>query len=201
MASFPSNVLEAAAVESLLRMNAEQLNRDECDGASDVLFGIYSAGINVKESNKIANRSGMDFYRPKGNLSIPLSTPDDADYLSPLQCYIRKHCVEYFEATDADNSNSSSKHKQQRGRRTPIVIGRVGIRCVFCKDCPFSQRASQSTAFPSNLEKIYSSVVVSTHIVALRIHVLSLLFSFTDSSPTSFFRTEDVAMPPCTPMP
>ena len=45
--------------------------------------------------------------------------------------------------------------------RTPIVAGRVGIRCVYCKQLPFNERASQSTAFPSNLDKIYSAVVVS----------------------------------------
>ena len=180
MASFPSNVLEAAAVESLLRMNAEQLNRDERDGASDLLFAIYSAEMNIKESPKTAYRSKTD-SEAKGDLSIPLSSPEDVDYLSPLQCYIRKHCVEYFEATDTDSPNSSSKHKQQRGRRSPIVIGRVGIRCVFCKNCPLSERASQSTAFPSNLEKIYSSVVVSNHFVAIRMQryysILFLLFN------------------------
>jgi hypothetical protein len=160
----PTNsvLLEAAAVESLVRMNSEQLDRDECDAASDVLFGILS-GRSHQDPTPSGKVAGISSKSPTGGISIPLSSPEDADYLSPLQCYIRAHCVEYFEATESEgvDSKSPSKNQQQRGRRTPIVVGRVGIRCVFCKDYPFNERASQSTAFPSNLDKIYSSVVVS----------------------------------------
>lgn len=174
----PTNslLLEAAAVETLVRMNSEQIDGDECDGATDVLFEILSAGVNGRSrQNPTPSDHVASFKSSTGGMSIPLSSPDDADYLSPVQCYIRAHCVEYFEATESEGADpkSQSKNQQQRGRRTPIVVGRVGIRCVFCKDCPFHERASQSTAFPSNLDKIYSSVVVSASCAHCRIFMHS----------------------------
>jgi hypothetical protein len=156
MSSFTTNLNEQAAAACLVRMNSQQLNHDECDGASDVLFHIYSemSGESLRPTNEIK------LFKPTTeSLAMPLASPKDADFLSPLQIYIRQHCVEYFEATELEDES-----KQQRGRRSPIVFGRVGIRCVFCKHSPDNERASQSTAFPSNLEKIYSSVVVSVSI-------------------------------------
>lgn len=164
MASSTNSLLEAAAIQSLLHMNRERLNRTERDGASDVLFSIY-AGLDrrITSNEESTCTNNITPFKPTtDNASIPLSSPADADSLSPLQCYIRSHCVEYFEATESEGADSTSKNQQQRGRRTPIVVGRVGIRCVFCKDCPFNKRASQHSAFPSNLDKIYSSVVVSS---------------------------------------
>lgn len=157
------DLLEAAAIECLRGLNSELLNRDELDGASDVLFSIYADLDGRRTANAVATYTNNDtpFEPTRNSTSIPLSSPDDEEFLSPVQCYIRSHCVEYFEATEAEGADSASKHQQQRGRRSPIVVGRVGIRCVFCKNCPFNERASQSTAFPSNLDKIYSSVVVS----------------------------------------
>ena len=112
-------MLEASAVASLVRMNDEQLNHHEFDGASDMLFNILYAEMNaveeVVESNEIKHLNTMTKC---DLLPTPLSSPEDSNYLSPLQCYIRENCVEYFEATGADiDCKSSSKSQQQRGRR------------------------------------------------------------------------------------
>ena len=58
--------------------------------------------------------------------SMKLSLEDsDREWLSELNCYIRKSCIEVFSA-DAEDVKASSK----RGR---IVLNQVGLRCVFCK--------------------------------------------------------------------
>lgn len=125
-----------------------------------MLFHIYSEMSGESLPPKDSATNEIQLSKPTTeSLAMPLASPKDADFLSPLQIYIRQHCVEYFEATELEDES-----KQQRGRRSPIVFGRVGIRCVFCKHSPDNERASQSTAFPSNLEKIYSSVVVSVSI-------------------------------------
>ena len=87
---------------------------------------------------------------------IPLSTSTDPQNLPNLQCYIRSTCVEYFAYNPATDGGSP-----QRGRRSKIEEGRVGIRCVFCKDLSYENRWNQSVAFPNGLDKIYSAVVVS----------------------------------------
>ena len=51
---------------------------------------------------------------------------------------IRSNCIEYFTA-------STDEHG--RGRQTPVSEGRVGIRCVFCKDEPKHEQASQACTF------------------------------------------------------
>jgi hypothetical protein len=82
-------------------------------------------------------------------LPMSLFTPRDSDFLSPLQCYIRKN-IEFF-AADANGSGYVAK-----GRQTPITSGRVGIRCLYCKHA--TKRATQSTSFPKQIDKIYSAV-------------------------------------------
>ena len=81
-------------------------------------------------------------------LPMPLSTPNDAQFLSPLQCYIRQHCVEFFVVENGQDYVA-------KGRQTQITSGRVGIRCVFCKW--ETKRASQSTSFPAKIDKLYSA--------------------------------------------
>lgn len=82
-------------------------------------------------------------------LPMSLFTPRDPDFLSPLQCYIRKNCIEFF-AADVSESGYVAK-----GRQTAITSGRVGIRCRFCKHA--TKRATQSTSFPKQIDKIYSA--------------------------------------------
>ena len=79
-----------------------------------------------------------------------LFTPRDSQFLSPLQCYIRNNCIEYFEAGTKNGSGYVA-----RGRQTCITAGRVGIRCRFCKHA--TERVSQSTSFPTQIDKLYSA--------------------------------------------
>lgn len=69
---------------------------------------------------------------------VAVSCPRDRDFLSPVQSYIRAHCVEYFAATSSDT-------KRARGRPSSISEGQVGVRCVFCKDADQGMRASQAS--------------------------------------------------------
>lgn len=82
-------------------------------------------------------------------LPMSLFTPSDSDFLSPLQCYIRKNCIEFFAADDNESGYVA------KGRQTPITSGRIGIRCRYCKHA--TKRATQSTSFPKQIDKIYSA--------------------------------------------
>lgn len=85
---------------------------------------------------------------------MPLSVPSDTSTLSPLHCFIRQYCVEYFTATNVHTSPDGGS--PQRGRTCPITEGRVGIRCVFCKNS--DEKAAQSTSFPGSIDQIPTSV-------------------------------------------
>lgn len=94
-----------------------------------------------------------DLCRPYPSVPVPLGLPSDSDILSPLQSYIRKNCVEVFQASVNDCI------AQPPRSRSRISVGRVGIRCAFCHSSS-ARRASQSVSFPTQMSGIYSAVVM-----------------------------------------
>lgn len=67
--------------------------------------------------------------------SCLLALPEDEENLSPLHCFMRKHCVEIFSGQD-DHI--------------------VGLRCRHCKNQ--HKRAERAVCFPSSLKNIYHSI-------------------------------------------
>ena len=185
---------EEAAASYLVGMKHQQLSQEECRVTSELCYSImFETDDSLKESQSCNADDDVSTIwvdstkRPssiQGNgitkifqMPIALAAPRDTQFLSPLQCYIRLHCTEYFVATINENSNSPSstegENYQSRsrrrsksnsfhkpGRRTPVSGGRIGIRCVFCKHSPPNERASQANSFPSKIHGIYSSVVM-----------------------------------------
>lgn len=106
--------------------------------------------VNEEDSSSEESRAD-DTTTITRKLPTPLTTSQDTAHLSPLSCFIRSTCLEYFAAPFS---------KVTPGRKAAIVEGRIGVRCVFCKHIPKIQRASQSESFPSRVEKVYSSVMM-----------------------------------------
>ena len=91
------------------------------------------------------------------NIFIPpvaLAMPSDKDWLTPLHCFVRAHCVEVFTATDSDVQFPS------KGKRKPIQIGQVGIRCPHCSStAPAKARERGSVYFPTSISSIYNATM------------------------------------------
>ena len=89
-----------------------------------------------------------------GRPPIQLYLSCNPDHLSEYQCLIRKN-IEFFEATQVD---TQSKIK---GRNKPIVLGQVGIRCIFCKHV-FNpeQRGRGSMYYPHKLTGVYQAAQI-----------------------------------------
>lgn len=82
---------------------------------------------------------------------IPLCvTKADPEWLSEMNCYIRKNCVEAFSADSEDVIKSS-----KRGR---ISLKQVGIRCVFCTHQDIEERVMSAVSYPVSSSGIYESV-------------------------------------------
>ena len=86
----------------------------------------------------------------------PLSLAEDKDWITPLHCFVRKHCVEVFTATEIDVQTPS------KGKRKPVHIGQVGIRCPHChagspQTDPNMERGS--VYYPSSLGSIYNATM------------------------------------------
>jgi hypothetical protein len=80
-----------------------------------------------------------------------LTTPEDVEYLNPLHCFVRRH-IEVFVA-EADDISAPSP-----GRKTRVVLGQVGIRCIHCARLPPKDRVKRSVCYPANVSGIYHSV-------------------------------------------
>ncbi|KAL9189982.1 hypothetical protein ACHAXT_009657 [Thalassiosira profunda] len=88
---------------------------------------------------------------------LPLITPGDEEWLTPVHCFVRSYCVEFFEATDADVAAPSL------GTRGKIRVGQVGIRCGFCGRSEAKEGKSDASrdscnVFPSVIGRIYNAV-------------------------------------------
>lgn len=80
---------------------------------------------------------------------VSLSIPEDADWLSDLDCFVRKN-LEAFCATEDD------VHSAQSDRKYPIHLGQVGIRCRHCSKNNAAR--GNAVSFPYSISGIYESV-------------------------------------------
>jgi len=92
------------------------------------------------------------------NVHFPLALPEDEEWLTPLHCFVRKYCVEAFVATNKDVAAPCM------GKRTPVSIGQVGIRCHYCSpDRLVNSDAARSrengVVYPSTVSRIYNSSI------------------------------------------
>ena len=113
------------------------------------------AGICLKsaEVQSSPDNSGMEGKRQKvsendtkaivptgacadGNHQLTLYSESDKAYLSPLACLIRSQ-IEIFTATKADVQTRAA----MGGIVQTISTGRVGVRCIHCRDRPATEQA------------------------------------------------------------
>ena len=104
-----------------------------------------------------SDNDGSILARPQVKMMppMPVSGPNDKQSLGSMQYFVRQQLVEYFAA--------DSSQLEKKGRQTAIGEGRIGVRCVFCKDLPKSEQVSQSCSFPNALSKVKSAVSMIQH--------------------------------------
>ena len=87
---------------------------------------------------------------------MPLAMPSDKDFLTALHCFVRAYCVEVFTATEQDVATPS------KGKRKPIQVGQIGIRCPHCHSYdPTNQRSRErgSVYYPTTISSIYNATM------------------------------------------
>jgi hypothetical protein len=91
------------------------------------------------------------------NEPVPLAMPSDKDWLTPLHCFVRQHCVEVFTASESDVATPS------KGKRKPIQVGQIGIRCPHCHavDSEGNSKARErgSVYYPTSISSIYNATM------------------------------------------
>ena len=91
---------------------------------------------------------------------VRLTEPDDAHWLSEMQCFSRSDLVEVFSYKEEDGLGGYA------GRKEPAV-GQVGVRCVFCKSLDPSEKPSGCIVFPESLSGLHTKV---TDMLRLHFH-------------------------------
>ncbi len=86
----------------------------------------------------------------KKHVRVLLAIPEDKDWLSDMDCYVRKN-IEVFTSTQYDVKDAAAD------RKYPIKVGQVGIRCVHCAKTPAGAR-SAAVSYPYSISGIYESV-------------------------------------------
>lgn len=84
-------------------------------------------------------------------MCLPLACPEDETALNSLHCFVRKH-LEVFAANEADIAAPAP------GRKTRVVLGQVGIRCLHCSRNQGRKRVKRAVCYPPSIECIYHAV-------------------------------------------
>jgi hypothetical protein len=83
--------------------------------------------------------------------SALLASEMDKHYLAPIHCFVRRH-VEVFAATQQDIAAPAP------GRKKPIALGQVGLRCVHCAKLPVKERVKRAICYPPSVSGVYHAV-------------------------------------------
>jgi len=145
--------------------------RDKRRGSLDLLVGAITQESEMNNNMKntkseppainsngpapgpVVSAQSADFSTIKK--PIPLGLPADKDWLTPLHCFVRLHCVEVFTATKVDVAIPT------KGKRKPIQIGQVGIRCPHChnSESGLISRERGSVYYPTSVSSIYNATM------------------------------------------
>jgi hypothetical protein len=114
--------------------------------------------VQLKDQQKIMKALAMrNEIRTIGNpqsaigLILLLAMPNDRHCLSETLCIVRNN-IEVFTATAQDIDAPAP------GRKRPVQVGQVGLRCVYCRMCP-NNRVKRAACFPSSTKRIYRAVI------------------------------------------
>jgi hypothetical protein len=82
-----------------------------------------------------------------------LAQPEDRISLSETLCVIREN-IEVFTAKVSDVEAPAP------GRKHPVVVGQVGLRCIHCTQATkSSDKVKRAVCYPSSIKRIYRTVI------------------------------------------
>ena len=92
--------------------------------------------------------------------SFPMAMDTDDERMSHYQIMVRQQ-LEFFIADKSDVESST------QGRKKPVVLGQVGIRCRHCATAAQRKRVRGAVYFPTKLDGIYqaSQNMSTTHLL------------------------------------
>ena len=148
LSSSSSAEYESTGSLSCIEQTSSGYNSDTTAPTHDASFAYNSR----QESHQVPSVASVPSTWYPGSTSLSLM--EDDDFLSPLHCFMRRYCVEAFSASPEDVA--TPRYGKSHGVR--VVVGQVGIRCLYCKQRPVGRRPERAVCFPSSLRNIYHSI-------------------------------------------
>ena len=104
-------------------------------------------------------RQVADPLPPRNHPPVCLYTRNDDEILSDYQIFVRRH-IEFFQADTAEVNTAAP------GRKKPVLLGQVGIRCRHCASLLADRRSAATVYFPSKLRGLYQAAqnIATTHL-------------------------------------
>ena len=108
-----------------------------------------------------AERSAPSSSRLAANKSTTLPMPvaathnNEERYISSLQSFVRRKCIEYFSNDNIDDDDESSLDTTN----TNTNEGRVGLRCTFCNTLAPHLRSAKSCVYPRQTASIAAAIL------------------------------------------
>jgi hypothetical protein len=133
---------------------------EEAPVPDEVAADEDSPGQLSEETNVVVLRSTEEAAKalaessnspPSPSSRIPLAIADDKEWLSDMDCFIRRN-LEVFCATEEDVEIA------REDRKYPVSVGQVGIRCIHCSIAAGAAARGPAVAYPYSINGIYESV-------------------------------------------
>ncbi len=114
--------------------------------------GRIQNGAIIENSTGEHYSSGPIHHAPtRFESRLTLDEDSDSQNLNEIHCFVRKH-IEFFAASKNDISAPAP------GRKTRVVLGQVGIRCIHCLSLPPRHRVKRAICYPPSVGGIYHAV-------------------------------------------
>jgi hypothetical protein len=85
------------------------------------------------------------------SLTLLAQQDQDSNFLNPLHVFIRNQ-IEVFTATTTELAQPAP------GRKQPIQLNQVGLRCIHCRHLPNQKRVKRATCYPTSVGRVYHSI-------------------------------------------
>jgi hypothetical protein len=105
---------------------------------------------NGGSSGPSAAAAALQYIQPGRGIVKCLSLACDVEHLSDYQILVRQQ-LELFEADERDVECNT------QGRKRPVTIHQVGLRCRHCALTPYRHRGRGAVYYPAKLEGVYQA--------------------------------------------
>lgn len=160
MPALPTATTGLNALQQGIEMNesTDGMVRDQFDALVNQLPAFNPPAVAANAVLSPPPESNSTEYFPLALL------PEDEKWLTPLHCFVRQYCAEVFVATSADVEAPCM------GKRSPVSVGQVGIRCPYCSPKNDDAHAAgmgydvarareNGVVFPSIVSRIYNATI------------------------------------------